>query len=283
MTDVVEFGGESQAVDSSGSPSMQEYFAEMVEKDVPVRDGDDLISFYEEPEDSEEDQVEDGIDDDTQPLPTIDFTPSANFEETIGKMEESQKGFEQMKDAVLQRGITPEQVQTMEVEFASDGKLSDESFDLLASAGYPKDFITNYIEGQRALSQAYVDGFINSVGGQQSFDNVVATLQSVSPDSLKILEDAVSNRDLTTAKAIISLAGSLQAQSVAQQQAAHIQRYGQPAQRSITTIATPASTTLQPQGYRDKSEMVKAMSDSRYGRDRAYTEEVRSKVALSAW
>ena len=34
-------------------------------------------------------------------------------------------------------------------------------------------------------------------------------------------------------------------------------------------------------GFADQSEMVKAMSDKRYGRDEKYTKEVEKKIAAS--
>lgn len=289
MTDTVDFGGyESNSITSANAPTM-EHFYEMISMDVPVRDGDDYIGYTPEEEEEGDEPTpfeefyQQPEQEEPTPLPVVDTSNPKDLADAVAKMDEGQRGFEVMKNTVLEKGVTPEQLGSMEAEWAANGQLSDASYQLLEQAGYPKDFVNNYIAGQNAVSQAYVNSFINSVGGEKAFEGVVNLLNQTAPHLLGTLDDAICNRDLNTANAIISLAGNLQNQAAQLAQVQQQQRYGQPAQRSLTERAVPVVTAPAPEGFGTKEEMVSAMSDKRYGRDKAYTEEVRKKVGYSQW
>lgn len=274
MSDMISMDTTSNPYEGLGgvNGSVEDYEQSMLELNVPVRDGDDSIELHDEEDNEPEDGVQEVNDDNLgEPeLPQdheINFNPSS-VEEASAQLAKSEEGFNQMKATVLSRGVTQEELAQMEANYAANGTMTDHQYNRLAEVGYPKDFIDSYIRGQEALSMAYANQFIASMGGVDNYHRVVQTLEMASPESVKTFEDAVNRRDLATAKAIINLAGSIQQQ-----------RYGQPAQRSVTQRAIPVqATTTAPQGFESQSEMIQAMSDKRYNRDPAYTEEVLRKV-----
>ncbi|MCS5736624.1 capsid assembly protein, partial [Herbiconiux daphne] len=195
-------------------------------------------------------------------------------EEPVEELSRSEQGFEQMKADLVNRGLPMDELAQMQANFDATGQLTDQQYNRLAEYGHSKDFIDSYIRGQQALSQNYVNQFVASVGGIDQFQSVIQTLQQNSPKMISTLENAIGNRDLETAKAIIDLAGNLRKQT-----------YGQPAQRTVTQRAVPVNSVPQvkQEGFQSKQEMVEAMNDRRYGRDQAYTMDVQRKVAYSPW
>ena len=76
------------------------------------------------------------------------------------------------------------------------------------------------------------------------------------------------NRDLATVKDIINLAGESRAKA-----------FGRKPTRSVTSRAIPAKPqATKREGFTDRSEMIKAMSDPRYRTDANYRRQVEQKV-----
>lgn len=279
MSETIElYGSEDTGVvygDGSGM-TLEEYFATMSEDQqaVPVRDGDDSFDVIDEDFEEGDDEPEG---EETQPEEgdnlVQDFDPQS-VEEASQMISQSEDGFNQMKADIVNRGVAPDELSQMEANFAANGDLTDQQWNRLAEVGYSKDFVQSYIRGQEAQATAYVTHFVNSVGGQDAFNTMVNTLKQSSPQMVGVLEQAICNRDLNTAKAIIDLAGNIRSQT-----------YGKPAQRTVASNAVPVNTApaVQPEGFASKQEMVAAMHDKRYLRDAAYTNEVRQKVAYSPW
>ena len=146
--------------------------------------------------------------------------------------------------------------------------MSDASYAKLAEIGYTKAFIDSYIRGQEALVEQYVNSVIEYAGGRDRFDALYNHLETHNPEAAQSLDNALTNRDLATVKAIINLAGESRAKA-----------FGRKPTRSVTNRAIPAKPqATKREGFADRSEMIKAMSDPRYRTDANYRRQVEQKV-----
>lgn len=285
-----EFGVSSNAITGSVE-DLNEHQQSMLEKDVAVRDGDDAITFKqleaEQEEATEEDEnVEEaegeeteGNDDEseTEGDDDVDFvelgdTPK-ELTESVSALDENEAAFDDMVSAAVEAGkVTADDITAIKAEYASKGELSEASYAKLAEAGYTKRFVDSFVRGQEALAEQYAAGVVRYAGGAEQFNRILSHLEANDKSTKEALESAIIRKDLVTAKAILNLAGRNLGKA----------RGVQP-QRTITTQGKPAVSTpkVETEGFSSKADMIKAMSDSRYLRDAAYTNDVRAKVAAS--
>lgn len=294
--DVYASFGVNSAVMSGTTPA--EHEANMLALNVDTRDGDDSIDvseqdfdpyangdkFADPDEDNGRMQIRIGTEapEETQEVGQDgaegNNTDDVEFEQlgdapdeltsVTSQITEHEQGFQEMIADAMSRGLTQESLDAIEAEYAAEG-LSDESYAKLKEVGYSKSFIDSYLRGQEALVGQYVAQAKAYAGGPERFDALHAHLKSVNPEAAQSLETAFANRDLATVKAIVNLAGS-----------SFTKKFGQPAQRSVTTRATPAKPAPKAavEGFATRDEMIKAMSDSRYRHDAVYRREVEQKT-----
>ncbi|NVZ18533.1 hypothetical protein HX794_02635 [Pseudomonas costantinii] len=290
--DVYASFGVNSAVMSSSDPA--EHAQNMLALDVATRDGDTSIELVEPPEDPEEESNEDeGGDEesggdsdgdeqegDAGDQSEGDFTPlgdpDAELTEASQQLEDYSTGFDEMRAQAIKAGLPADVAARIEDEYEADGKLSDDSYAQLAKAGYSAGFVNSFMKGQEAVAEAYVSKIVAYAGGKEKFDRVVAHLKANSPKSMDSLYDAIERRDLNTVQTVINLG-----------MASQTKKFGKQPERTLNRRnAAPAGRTpaQQVEGFASQTEMVKAMGDSRYGRDAKYTQEVRNKVlASSSW
>ncbi|AZC49492.1 Phage capsid and scaffold [Pseudomonas chlororaphis subsp. piscium] len=152
-------------------------------------------------------------------------------------------------------------------EFTANGELSPETLAKLAENGYPKVVVDSIIAGRQAVEQRFATAVHSLVGGEEQFN----TLQEFAASNLSAQEVASFNRAIESDD--LGVIG-LMLKGI---QAKYTTKHGTKGKPVIgATTGTPKA-----QGFKDNSEMVKAMSDKRYGRDAAYTNEVIQKVAAS--
>ncbi|MFJ4131867.1 hypothetical protein [Pseudomonas cyclaminis] len=289
--DVYASFGVNSAVMSSSDPA--EHAQNMLALDVATRDGDTSIDLAddseeqtedgdegeessegEEGDESEEDeeggeaeQEEDGF------TPLGD--PDTELTEASQQLEEYSTGFDEMRAQAIKAGLPADVAARIEEEYEADGKLSEDSYAQLAKAGYSAGFVNSFMKGQEAVAEAYVSKIVAYAGGKEQFDRVVAHLKANSPKSMDALYDAIERRDLNTVQTVINLG-----------MASQTKKFGKQPERTLNRRnATPAGrvSNQQVEGFASQTEMVKAMGDSRYGRDAKYTQEVRNKVLAASW
>jgi hypothetical protein len=285
-----EFGVSSNAITGSVE-DLNEHQQSMLEKDVAVRDGDDAITFKqleaeqeeatEEDENVEEaegeetegnDESETEGDDDDVDFVELGDTPK-ELTESVSALDENEAAFDDMVSAAVEAGkVTADDITAIKAEYASKGELSEASYAKLAEAGYTKRFVDSFVRGQEALAEQYAAGVVRYAGGAEQFNRILSHLEANDKSTKEALESAIIRKDLVTAKAILNLAGRNLGKA----------RGVQP-QRTITTQGKPAVSApkVETEGFSSKADMIKAMSDSRYLRDAAYTNDVRAKVAAS--
>lgn len=303
--DVYASFGVSSAVMTGGT--VTEHEQNMLSLDVAARDGDDAILLdsgedsptevdlygnpdkFANPDDDngfvqvrigeqasqEEDFVDSGDEPDLSTEET-EFTPlgetPSELTATTEQLSQHAEGFQEMVDQAFERGVSQESIERIQAEYEGDG-ISEESYAELAKAGYSRAFIDSYIAGQESLVDQYVNQVVAFAGGQERFSALHAHLESNNPDAASAFETALENRDISTLKAIINLAGQ-----------SFNAKFGRPAARSVTKRATPAKPVARKaEGFSSRDEMIAAMSDSRYRTDAAYRRSVEQKVIDSSF
>lgn len=294
--DVYASFGVNSAVMSGGS--VEEHEQSMLALDVAARDGDDAIELASDEEETERDlydnsdpfgqeddegRIQVRIGDGSEPTEvdtggeegfegTEEFTPLGDTpEELVAASEqlgEHEEGFQEMINIAAERGMSVDTIEAIQREYEENEELSDESYAKLAEIGYTKAFIDSYIRGQEALVEQYVNNVIEYAGGRERFDALYNHLETHNPEAAQSLDNALTNRDLATVKAIINLAGESRAKA-----------FGRKPTRSVTSRAIPAKPqATKREGFADRSEMIKAMSDPRYRTDANYRRQVEQKV-----
>lgn len=285
--DVYASFGVNSAVMSSSDPA--EHEQNMLELNVATRDGDDSIDLVdpddlsEEEQEEEADQNEEGTDggdsDDLEEEKGEEFKPLGEPDEELTKasqqLDEYASGFDEMRNQAIKAGLPEAVASRIEAEYEADGKLSDDSYTQLAKAGYSAGFVNSFLQGQEAVAEAYITKIVGYAGGKEQFDRVVAHLKANSPNSMDALYDAMERQDLNTVRTVINLGMASQTKKFGKQPERTLNRRG----------AAPAGRTppAKAEAFESQDEMVKAMRDKRYGRDKAYTAEVETKVINANW
>ena len=293
--DVYASFGVNSAVVGGSTPTDHEQA--MLELDVAARDGDDSIELARNDDpygsndpfgEEDEDRTEIRIPTDGEPEESVEdidysegdeegseeFVPVGDIPEELNEassqLEEHEAGFEEMVNQAAERGLSEETIVRIQQEYGEDG-LSEESYEELAKAGYSKSFVDSYIRGQEALVEQYVQSVMEYAGGEAQFQAIYSHLEVSNPDAAESLVNALENRDLSTVKAIVNLAGASRAKT-----------FGKPAARSIAKRAVPAAPVRTKQsGFESQAEMIAAMSDPRYRHDSKFRAEVERKMMYS--
>ena len=205
------------------------------------------LSEKKEEESSEDKQEEDKVEE-PNPAQTDYKDAKVSMEKT--KTELSAKGIDYAK---------------LQAEYDEKGELSEESYKALKDAGYDKEIVDAVIAGWQAKVDKFVDTVVENAGGQKEFDRLVKFVQGQGANAVEAFNNVVTNGDLNT---IGSYLAGVKAQMVA--------KYG-----TDNPTLTGRGIAKGVKGFADQSEMVKAMSDKRYGRDAKYTQEVEKKIAAS--
>lgn len=288
MTDIyAEFGVNNAVLSSS---DIAEHEQNMLALDVSARDGDDAITLgspdeepeaelEEQPESSEEEQQDEEPEEapeepseegDLQPLPEV----PDDLKESSEALSRYADGFTALRDQAIKNGLSEEMAARIEAEYEADG-ISEESYKALEAAGYSRQFVDSYIQGQESLADQFVAKVVNYAGGQQKFDRVVSHMKSTDPESVEALVEAMERHDLKAIRTIINLGVQ-----------SHAKTFGKAPARNIAKSApsVPASRKAPSvQGYASRQEMVADMSKSEYRLDPAFRAKVEARVAASSF
>lgn len=176
--------------------------------------------------------------------------------------EEAKTSMEQAKETLTAKGLD---YAKLEEEYNEKGELSEESYKALKDAGYDKEIVDAVIAGWQAKVDKFVDAVVEQAGGAKEYDRMIKFVQSQGKNAVEAFNNIVVNGDLNMVSSYIA---GVKAQMVA--------KYG-----TDNPTLTGRGISKGVKGFADQSEMVKAMSDKRYGRDAKYTKEVEKKIAAS--
>ena len=209
--------------------------------------------------------------DQSQVTPTATQDTTQSTDTTQQQQGSTQQSLDQANNAddALEKDLTSKGVdfKALEDEYLQNGELSNETQQKLAQAGYPKEIIDNYIRNVEREAQAFVSTVKGFVGGEEDWNTFVSFVQSQGDNTITLMNDAINTGNLAIVEATV---GHLKTQMV--------NTYGT---NNPTLMSGGSATGSVQEGFASSYEMQQAMSDVRYGRDRAYTQLVEQKVINS--
>lgn len=178
-----------------------------------------------------------------------------NLQEEVDK---HTKAIESIKKNLKDKGVD---FNVAVKEYERTGDLSEETIKALENAGYPIEVVESFIEGRKAVEAKFTHAIYDSVGGEKEYQKIVTwasnNLQKKSIDSFN---RAIDNNNFD---AIVLMLEGMKSKMIAKMGTA---------KKSIHGSAKPHQS--QPKGFTSKADIIKAMSDPRYGREAKYTQEV---------
>ena len=188
---------------------------------------------------------------------------------TLKEGEEAPKQEEQKNDlniaekAVENAGLD---MDSLASEYAEKGQLDEKSYEALEKSGIPKEYVDQFIAGQKAIGDQQTSTIKNMVGGVEAYDEMSKwASDNMTDGEKKAYNQAVNSKDMDTVKLAVD---SLKAKY-------EIANGSDP--KLVQGKATPSGE----QGYESWAEVTQAMSDPRYSKDPAYQAEVKNKLANS--
>lgn len=179
-----------------------------------------------------------------------------------GQIASSDNALEALGKDLIAKGV--DFIKAIE-EYQNDGELSSATYEALAKAGYPKEVIQGFVESRKAIDNAYAKQVYDHVGGEKEYQQLASWMKNnLSKGELQAYNEAVDNNNLGMVKLMLD---GIQAKRVAKQ-----------GTRKATIVGAPSNSSSQSKGFATRDEMIKAMSDKRYGVDRNYTLSVERKM-----
>ena len=155
---------------------------------------------------------------------------------------------------------------TLAQEYAEKGQLGDESYKALEQSGIPKEYVDQFIAGQKAIGEQQTNNVKSMVGGEEAYNEMASwASKNMSDGEKKAYNAAVNSSDMDTVKLAVD---SLKA------------KY-QSANGTEPNLVQGKATPVAEQGYSSWAEVTEAMADTRYAKDPAYQEAVKQKLANS--
>ena len=154
----------------------------------------------------------------------------------------------------------------LENEYMNNGGLSQQSYETLEKAGYPKAVVDGMLAGWEAASTRFVNDVHALAGGQEEFARIQQFVSSQNQDVINAFNATLDSENLTQIRmAFEGIKGQM------------VKQYG--TQRP--SIVGNAAPSVDRSGYESTDEMIKDMSDPRYQKDAKFTREVYRKVKYS--
>ena len=195
------------------------------------------------------------------PTEEVDPTSKATLKEDAPK---EQKGeLDIAEKAVESAGLNMENLSN---EYAEKGELDKKSYEALEKAGIPKDYVDQFIEGQKAIGEKQTNTVKDLVGGNDAYSEMANWAADNLTDAEKnAYNTAVNSKDLETAKlAVVGLRAKFEK-----------------ANGSEPNLVEGQSAPSGEAGYKSWAEVTRAMSDDRYQKDPAYQAAVKDKLSKS--
>ena len=191
----------------------------------------------------------------------VDPSSQATLKEDAPK---EQKGeLDIAEKAVESAGLNMENLSN---EYAEKGELDAKSYEALEKAGIPKDYVDQFIEGQKAIGEKQTNTVKALVGGNEAYSEMANWAADNLTDAEKTAYNtAVNSKDLETAKlAVVGLKAKFEK-----------------ANGSEPSLLEGQSAPSGEAGYKSWAEVTRAMSDDRYQKDPAYQAAVKEKLSKS--
>ena len=179
------------------------------------------------------------------------------------KEEEPKNDLEIAEKAVDNAGLD---MSNLADEYAQNGQLADKSYEALEKSGIPREYVDQFIAGQKAIGEQQTNTVKDMVGGNEAYDEMAKwASDNMSEGEKKAYNTAVNSQDMDTVKLAVE---SLKA------------KY-QTANGTEPNLVQGKATHATEQGYASWAEVTQAMADPRYAKDPAYQAAVKTKISNS--
>lgn len=151
-----------------------------------------------------------------------------------------------------------------------DGDLTDADYEAIEKSGLSRQDFEFMAGGYKAMQEKHTADLHNLVGGSEVYKSIQEYgAHNLSEEEIEVFNSALaSNNPKIAHMAVLGL------------KAMHDQEKGRaPAARIEATGNNEVAT----QGYESQADLIKDMSDRRYGKDMAYTKEINARRARSAF
>jgi len=192
----------------------------------------------------------------------VDPVDKAELKEDTPK-QEPKNDLEIAEKAVDNAGLD---MSSLADEYAQNGQLADKSYEALEKSGIPREYVDQFIAGQKAIGEQQTNTVKDMVGGNEAYDEMAKwASDNMSEGEKKAYNTAVNSQDMDTVKlAVESLKAKYQTANGTEP-------------NLVQGKATPATE----QGYASWAEVTQAMADPRYAKDPAYQAAVKTKISNS--
>lgn len=195
------------------------------------------------------------------PSGTESATKEAEVDDLREQVAKNEKAISDLKKDLKTKGFDFNEAVA---EYEATGALSDKTLANLMSAGYPQTVVESFIESRKALENRFVNAVYDSVGGEKEYNRIVNwASQNLSQKTVDSFNRALDNNNID---AITLMLEGMKSKMVA--------RHGT---RNPAIVGANTSSTAN-KGFTSRDEVIKAMSDPRYGRDSKYTREIELKM-----
>lgn len=167
---------------------------------------------------------------------------------------------EEVSEALAKKDID---YNALSEEYMANGKLSDETLEMLEKAGIPKEMTANYIKGYEAIVEKERNELAEVVGGKEQFDELI----NWCANNLKKEEIVSLNAIRDKFQLQLTLIGLKVRMEEKEGKTPEYQK------------GTGDKTVMV--GFRSKAEMYEAIRDPKYKVDEAYRADVTKKIAAS--
>lgn len=175
----------------------------------------------------------------------------------------------QQEETTEASGFNPETFDALSQEFDETGDVSEQSRQRLAETGIPRQFIDQFVEGQKQLAEASIAEVYKTVGGEDQYKQMLNwASQTMSEEQIDLFNDMVAGSKQEMMMAI----NGLHAQYIQ----AGANTPTPPLVQGETAASLPSGAAFQ-----SRAQVTQAISDPRYKKDPAYREEVYRKIQNS--
>ena len=150
-------------------------------------------------------------------------------------------------------------------EYEETGDISTRTLADLAAAGYPKELVESILSSQRALEERFVNAVYDRAGGKEEFERTVQWAAANLPQgTVDAFNEAIDGNNLEVISLMLE---GIKSRMVSARGTAN-----------PTIMGGAGGSSGATKGFASKADMIKAMSDPRYGRDSTYTRSVEQKM-----
>lgn len=179
------------------------------------------------------------------------------------EVESHERAMKAVEDTLAKKGVD---FNSAIEEYQEKGSLSQKTVEELVKAGYPVEVIESFVEGRRALEARFTDAVLQAAGGEQEYQRVTSwAAKNLPQQTVEAFNRAIDGNNLEAVKLMVEGMKSKMTSKMGT------------AKKSIHGGAS-APTANRTEGFATKGDIVKAMSDKRYGIDPEYTRAVEKRM-----